>query len=236
MLASHITFQSGTLFVYQGEELAQKAIPTSWPVSKYLDIQTVNHWKELLRDHPNDTALQDQARASYRIIGRDSARTPIQWTPEAPFAGFMDSNSKAQPWMDIHDDFAEWNAQVLDADPESALNYWRRVLDQRKKFKDLFVYGDFEMLDMDHEEIVAYVRTADDGKKALIITNFGGQAEGIWWTVPEPHAELLFDGQGLRKGAVVKELKNYEGENEVKVENGTRSVHLRPYEALIVMN
>jgi glycosidase len=38
--------QSGTLFVYQGQELGMPNVPQDWPLDNYRDIETLNHWKE----------------------------------------------------------------------------------------------------------------------------------------------------------------------------------------------
>lgn len=35
----------GTLYVYQGEELGMRNIPTSWGPEEYKDIESVNYWK-----------------------------------------------------------------------------------------------------------------------------------------------------------------------------------------------
>jgi len=37
-----------------------------------------------------------------------------------------------------------------------------------KKMMEVFVYGGFESVDMEHESVVAYVRTAKGGGKALV--------------------------------------------------------------------
>lgn len=46
MLATFLGFQSGTVFVYQGQELGMPNVPWDWTIEKYRDIETLNHWKE----------------------------------------------------------------------------------------------------------------------------------------------------------------------------------------------
>jgi len=37
--------QSGTLYVYQGEEIGMKNFPRSWGIEEYKDVATINYWK-----------------------------------------------------------------------------------------------------------------------------------------------------------------------------------------------
>ena len=46
MLAAFLGFQSGTLFIYQGQELGMPNVPRHWGIDQYRDIETLNHWKE----------------------------------------------------------------------------------------------------------------------------------------------------------------------------------------------
>lgn len=40
------TTLSGTLYVYQGEELGMKNVPMEWEPEEYKDIETINYWKK----------------------------------------------------------------------------------------------------------------------------------------------------------------------------------------------
>jgi glycosidase len=46
MLATWLACQSGTLFIYQGQELGMRNVPKEWLVDEYKDIETQNHWTE----------------------------------------------------------------------------------------------------------------------------------------------------------------------------------------------
>ncbi|KAI9867089.1 MAG: Neutral and basic amino acid transport protein rBAT, partial [Watsoniomyces obsoletus] len=46
MLAAHLALQSGTVFVYQGQELGMVNVPRDWGTEKYKDIEMLNHWAE----------------------------------------------------------------------------------------------------------------------------------------------------------------------------------------------
>ncbi|EXJ87896.1 trehalose-6-phosphate hydrolase [Capronia coronata CBS 617.96] len=265
LLAAHQALQSGTIFLYQGQELAQINVPESWGLDQYKDIEVLNHWKTVLEEFPDDLEKQAMFRRQYRLIGRDNARTPMQWTAdERTFAGFLarDAPEGATPWMSIHPDFKTWNAVNQLEDPHSALHYWRRLLKLRKEFKHVFVYGDFEMLDLDHESVIAYLRVDDreeeTGQKTheprrrptcLVITNFS--RDEIDWVVPPRAVDVLFDESEsdpeprLKKGAVLDEFRNYtaqeDGEDHVenkvfKNADGQWVLRLRPWEALVAMD
>lgn len=250
LIATHLALQSGTVFVYQGQELAQINVPEDWGLEEYQDLEVLNHWKTVLEEYPDDKEKQAVFKKQYRLVGRDNARTPMQWKPTAEdYAGFSpepaDGNaSGTKPWMSIHPDFKQWNAETLVADENSSFHYWRRLLQFRKAHKDLFVYGDFEMLDFEDEHVVAYVRTSDGAEsgeepsRCLVITHFGGQ--DTWWTVPESVTDILFDKDGLREKAIVSDLRNYTSEeagHEVrKGANGEWAIKLRPWEAMVALS
>lgn len=221
MLATHLALQSGTLFVYQGQELAQINIPMSWGMEKYRDIECLNHWKEVLKKHPDDKQFQEDTRREYWLKGRDNARTPMQWD-DSPNAGFCPEG--VTPWMDVHEDFREWNAAKQKGDEDSPYAYWGKVLGLRKGKKDVFVYGDFKMVDMEHPNVFAYTRTDVEGEgKALVVTSFAN--EHMEWAVPEAEKELF------SKASVA--LKNYADGPNGDIEQG--AFLLRPFEAFVLM-
>ncbi len=45
MLAAFIGLQTGTLFVYQGQELGMANLPRTWPIEEYKDIETQNLYR-----------------------------------------------------------------------------------------------------------------------------------------------------------------------------------------------
>lgn len=44
MLAILQVSQSGTQFVYQGQELGLKNFPKSWGIEEYKDVASINYW------------------------------------------------------------------------------------------------------------------------------------------------------------------------------------------------
>lgn len=153
-------------------------------------------------------------RKEYQKKSRDNARTPVQWTA-GPNAGFTD-DAKVIPWMSVNPNYPHINAESQVSDPASVYNYWRSVLSLRKQYLDIFVYGDFELVDRDNENLFAYTRQFED-QKALVVCNFTDRR--VEWD----SVENLVGGE-------VKQvlLDNYGAGEKFKGE-------LRPYEAVVVL-
>ncbi|KAF4510556.1 hypothetical protein G6O67_002433 [Ophiocordyceps sinensis] len=175
LIALFLGLQAGTPFVYQGQELGMTNVPEDWPADEYKDVDCLNHWN-LHRDEA-DEATRATLRAEYQKKSRDNARTPMQWDA-GPQAGFTTGNS---PWMRVNDNHVDINAAAQTSDPDSVYHTWRRVLEQRKALKDVFVYGDFALVDEPNESVFAYRRQAADGQVALVVANFSAQSVSWPW-------------------------------------------------------
>jgi glycosidase len=172
--------------------------------------------------YPDNEEKQALARKIMQKKSRDNARTPVQWTDE-PHAGFTSADAK--PWMRVNDDYKTVNAKAQLENPKpssgtlSVHAFWKRGLECRKANKDVFVYGDFEILDPEDKKVVAYRRWSE--KDAFItILNFSGEM-------------LTWDKLGDLK---VKKwvAGNYD---ETKIDSKAKSgtIELRPWEALLGM-
>ncbi|EQL00718.1 Alpha amylase [Ophiocordyceps sinensis CO18] len=175
LIALFLGLQAGTPFVYQGQELGMTNVPEDWPADEYKDVDCLNHWN-LHRDEA-DEATRATLRAEYQKKSRDNARTPMQWDA-GPQAGFTTGNS---PWMRVNDNHVDINAAAQTSAPAPVYHTWRRVLEQRKALKDVFVYGDFALVDEPNESVFAYRRQAADGQVALVVANFSAQSVSWPW-------------------------------------------------------
>lgn len=179
LLAIMQTTLAGTLYVYQGEELGMRNMPTSWDLdTEYKDIASVNFWQKAKKLWANDPAKLQQAREAVHANARDNSRTPVQWS-SAPHGGFCAPDVK--PWMRVNDDYKTINAETQLADPESVFHFWQKCLQARKFHKDIFVYGDYQNVGADSDDVFAYLRTGASGR-ALVVLNFSEKEVG--WTVP----------------------------------------------------
>ena len=103
-----------------------------------------------------------------RTMGRDNARTPMQWD-DSLHAGF----TTGTPWMPVNPNHKEVNAAAALADPDSVLAHYRRLADLRHT-EPVVAHGDFAMLLPDDPDVYAFTRTLDD-VQLLVLGNFTGR-------------------------------------------------------------
>ncbi|KAJ8098981.1 glycoside hydrolase superfamily [Lipomyces tetrasporus] len=209
MLATFLGFQSGTIFVYQGQELGLANVPKTWGVAKYRDIESLNNYAENVAAGASQEVLAS-ILSEMQKKARDNARTPMQWD-ETTYAGF----SSVVPWMDVNEDYQEWNAKAQVNDASSVYAYWQSVFRLRKEFKDILVYGTFSLVDALNENVFAYKRTYGSSD-ALIVTLF--KDTETKWAVPEEY---------LKPGKIL--LSNYD-----RIDIAGEIV-LRPFEAFVLL-
>ncbi|KAG7050204.1 trehalose-6-phosphate hydrolase [Colletotrichum scovillei] len=213
VVAMFQALQAGTPFVYQGQEIGMVNVPKEWPMEEYKDIDCLNHWN--LHKDSKDKEYLKFLKSQYQKKSRDNARTPMQWTA-APNAGF--TTPQATPWMTVHPNHTEINVAVQVSDPASVFNFWKMVLATRKRYLDIFVYGDFALVDEKNEKILAYARRAEDGAVAVVACNFS--SERVSW-------------EGL-KAESVKEVLVSNGGKTVEDFSGGK-VEFGPYEGAVVL-
>jgi glycosidase len=97
----------------------------------------------------------------------------MQWDSTA-HGGF--TTASATPWMKANPNYTRINADAQVDDPSSTFNYWASMLAARKKYKDVLVYGNFELVDRDNEKVLAYCRRAETGETMLVLCNFSPDA------------------------------------------------------------
>lgn len=221
LLALMQTTLGGTLFVYQGEELGMRNAPMSWDPEEYKDIETVNYWKKMQQLGKADPSAIELGKKVIQMKARDHSRTPMQWSAE-PNAGFCGQG--VTPWMRIMDDYRSVNATVQQnyqsEDNLSVWQFWQRGIKDRKEHADVFIYGDFEEVCKDDENVFAYIRTSstDANDKWLVVLNFSGTEQR--WTLPQS----------------AKQVQSWVCSNYVKGEADkpvSGSVTLRPWEGVL---
>lgn len=172
----------------------------------------------MLKHKHFDTKAQTIARQEYQKKSRDNARTPVQWS-DAPNGGFTGPDVK--PWMSVNPDYARVNAAASVLDQNSTYHYWASVLGLRKKFLDVFVYGNWVLVDGPSEEVFAFTRQYEN-QKALVVCN---------WT--EHVVDWNASGNGFSNIKNVL-LDNYESASAATQRFSAEKWSLRPYEAVVV--
>ena len=81
MLGTVLHLHRGTPYVYQGEELGMTNAPWA-TIEDFRDIESLNHYAEAVAAG----AAPDDVLLALRTMGRDNARTPVQWDA-GPHAG-----------------------------------------------------------------------------------------------------------------------------------------------------
>ena len=206
MLAVMYMCQSGTPFVYQGQEIGMTnyALPD---INMYEDISTKNVYGIASKLLGKKKAMELAHYAS-----RDNARTPVQWS-DAPNAGFTTAE---KPWFYINPNYKQINVASQEEDPDSILNFYRKLIRFRKEH-DVCIYGSYEEHYHESSNIFCYSRYLD-GKKMLVVCSFTDKA--VAFKAPE--------GFDLSKGELV--LNNY---NTTGIINN--GFTLRPYETRVYL-
>ncbi|GGJ91297.1 alpha-glucosidase [Streptomyces camponoticapitis] len=172
MLATVLHLHRGTPYVYQGEELGMTNAPFT-SVDDFRDIESLNHYAEAV-DRGTDPV---RVLAGLRAMGRDNARTPMQWDA-SEHAGF----TTGTPWIPVNPNHTEVNAQAAYADPSSVFHHYRRLIALRHA-EPVVAHGDFTMLLPDDPRVYAYTRrlVEADGTatELLVLGNFTGDTAEV---------------------------------------------------------
>lgn len=161
---------SGTLYIYQGQEIGMTNLPRSWSIDEYLDINTINYYKEFKAKYGDNKEKMDKLMDNINLLARDHARSPVQWD-DSQNAGF----STGKPWMRVNDNYKEINVASQVSDPNSLFSFWKQSLKIRKEYKDLLIYGSFKILDKENQKTFTYVKEAA-GQRAYIVLNFTSES------------------------------------------------------------
>ena len=154
----------GIPFIYQGQELGMmNAVWNS--IDEFDDISTKDQYQVAKAAGLTD----DQAMKVCAGMSRDNARTPMQWSDEKN-AGF----TTGTPWLKVNENYTKINARQQEMDPDSVLQYYRRLIALRKDpaYLEVFAYGKFAPAFAEEDKIMAYTRKTDE-KTVLIAANFG---------------------------------------------------------------
>ena len=175
-------------------------------INLYQDVMSKNNAAILSKLMPRSQVLKLIQKSS-----RDSARTPMQWSGEKN-AGF----STGVPWFFVNKSYKSINVKDQEEDPDSILNFYRKLLHFRKN-NPVAIYGDYVEYMPEDKNMYVYERNYH-GRKLLVICSF--TSEQIRFDAPE-EIDLL-------KGSVV--LSNYE--MNFVIANGFTT---RPYEMRVYL-
>ena len=170
MLGTISLLLRGIPFIYQGQEIGMRN--AKWnSMEEFDDISTKDQYHTA-----REAGLSDQeALEVCSRMSRDNARTPMQWT-----SGENGGFTKGTPWLKVNPLFKDVNVEAQEQDPDSVLNYYRKLVALRKsdELKEVFTYGKFLPEYENVDGVMAFYRK-DESKCILVAANFGKDATTI---------------------------------------------------------
>lgn len=204
MLATCIHLLRGTPYIYQGEELGMTNAGYT-KIKEYRDVESINYYQILRKEGKTE-------EEALRVLGqrsRDNGRTPMQWDGKTR-AGF----SENEPWIGIPENHAYINVAAEEADADSILHYYRKLVSLRKQYA-VIREGSIRFLYREHPEILAYRRSVKD-QELLVINHLTGKE----LVLPKPLSTAGYECL----------LGNYPQDRP-----GETLDTLRPYESLVLL-
>ena len=157
----------GTPFIYQGQEIGMTNVQFD-KVEDYQDVQSTGLYYSKLEQGMSHEDIMEIIWAT----ARGNSRTPMQWSHEAN-GGF----TTGTPWLAVNPNYQTINVEAQEEDPDSILNFYKEMIALRKS-EDIFVYGTYDLVFEDHQEIYAYTRTLGE-KRVLILCNLTNKQTSI---------------------------------------------------------
>ena len=194
--------QKGTPFIYQGQEIGMTNVKFK-SIDEYNDVKGINYFKENIENGMSE----DEALRIIRATSRDNTRTPMQWD-SSKNAGF----TYGTPWIGVTDNYKNINVEIELNDDDSILNFYKKMIKLKKERLPL-IYGKYNLILEEEEDIYAYERILDNDRY-IIITNLS-----------ENNVNYSYKNAVLNSDNLL--LSNY----QVKEHKDSTEFDLRPYEA-----
>jgi oligo-1,6-glucosidase len=130
-------------------------------IEDFRDIESLNYYRTAIEGG----ADVHDVLASLRQMGRDNARTPMQWDATS-HAGF----TSGTPWIAVNPNYVEINAEAALAAEGSVFHHYRRLIALRHD-EPVVAHGDFTMLLARDSDVYAFTRRLAD-VELLVLGNF----------------------------------------------------------------
>ena len=204
MLITFLLTMRGTPYWYAGDEIGMVNAGFNH-IGDYRDVAVLNQYKSFRKHRKDMTGFMEQQKQ----ISRDNARTPMQWD-DTPNAGF----SSVTPWLKVNAGYRKVNVAVEEKNPDSVLNYFRKMIAFRKANPEL-IFATWKPVDRKNPKVFAYIRDGGE-RKFLVILNFSCREASCRPGICLTGAEALLD--------------NYNDCPPLGKE-----IRLRPFEALVLI-
>ena len=176
MLATCLHMMQGTPYIYQGEELGMTNYPFR-DLQDFRDIESIHAYQDWCE---SGIVSHEAFWPCLLKKSRDNARTPMQWD-DTEHAGF----TAGTPWIGVNPNYKEINAKAETEDVCSVFHYYKKLIALRKN-NPIIVYGKYELLLPEDENMYVYTRTLEE-EKLLVVCSFTDQKTAF--VVPEEFAK-----------------------------------------------
>jgi alpha-glucosidase len=154
LLAAMLFTVRGTALMYYGEELGMVTTPPARVEDVKDPIGKIGWPKEK---------------------GRDGERTPMQWS-DSKDAGF---STAATTWLPVAPDYKTVNVQAEEANPDSMLNWYKKLIEMRRSDPALRD-GALTMLNRTNPNVLSYLRKGPAGSPSVVVAlNFTAQPQTV---------------------------------------------------------
>lgn len=205
-IANSYFLQSGTPFIYQGQEIGMTNIDLP-ELEDYQDVFCINNLNTL----KSFGVSEAKAKAKLKKTNRGNARTPVQWN-SSEYAGF----SAVKPWMLVNPNYKDGvNVEAQLNDPDSVLNHYKALIKFRKE-NPIVMYGDYKEHNKRSRQLYVYERNYRK-KRLLVVCSY----------TDEPVVFKAPDGFELDNGKAV--LCNYSDQPQTANMFITRPYETRVY-------
>ena len=167
LLATTMYFLKGTPFIYQGQEIGM----TNYDVDSiydFVDIESKNVIETMKKLHLPKKYIDK----SIRNGSRDNSRVPMHWD-DSKYAGFSNVN----PWLGVNKNKDSVNVSASLKDPNSILNYYKKLIKVYKEETMLVKDGVYKDLLPKSSKLFVYERRLGD-ELLLVISNFSRKEIG----------------------------------------------------------
>jgi len=205
LFATLLMTMRGTPYIYEGDELGMTNAPFK-TIHDFRDVATINRYNEIKAKGGDLEAFL----ANQREFGRDNSRTPMQWNDQGN-AGF----STGKPWIMVNPNYKTINAAAEEADSESVLNYYKRIIHFRHEHPTM-VYGDFKVIDRSNPDVFAYIR-GEGNDRYLVLLNMSNNP--VDFALPESVSRKSWNLM----------IDNYE---DGQSQSGS-SIKMKPWESMV---
>lgn len=192
----------GTPYIYEGEELGMTNAHFT-ELGQYRDLEAINAYRQRVEEAKCQSS--ESMMAALALIGRDNARTPMQWDA-SKYAGFTAADAATEPWISVNPNRVEINAAEEFDDPESVYSFYKKLIAMRHNNATIAT-GEWNLLDADDDQVYAFTRTSGDDT-ILVIVNVSDKSSDV----PTQVADLL--AGGINESQVL--LSTYDAMRSVK--------------------